>query len=333
MLQSSLGGHVPRVSVVVPAYNAMPYLPETLDSVLAQSLRDMEVIVVDNGSSDGTRPDVNQLRDPRLRLLRLPENKGISGGCNAGLAAATGTYVAPMEADDLWHVDKLARLVALLDADPQAVLAYSFVELIDQDGRRSGNVVGRRVEGDVRAALLEDVVVPCGSSPVVRRQQLVQIGGWDESLRSSPDWDLYLRLARTGTFRVLPEPLVGYRQHRTNTSLDWATTSRDLERILQRAYADASDVDGSDARRVRTTARMTLYFGWKSLQAGDHRQALELRDRSVQLDPTLRGTREHRRLTAHASALRLLGRHGYEQGLTALRGARRRVIDARGGRR
>ena len=320
-----------RVSVVVPAYNAMPYLPETLDSVLSQSLRDTEVIVVDNGSRDGTRAHVEGLRDPRVRLVVLPENRGISGGCNAGLAEATGDYVAPMESDDLWHVDKLERLVSLLDEDASAVLAYSFVELVDQDGRRSGNVVGRPVEGDVREALLDDVLVPCGSAPVMRRGRLVEAGGWDETFRSSPDWELYLRLARLGPFRVVPEPLVGYRQHRTNTSVDWVTTSQDVERLLDRAYA-GTGVEGADERRTRTRARMTLYFGWKSLRAGDHAQALELRDRAVRLDPALRRSGEHHRLTAHAHALRLLGRDGYEHSLAALRATRRAVVDARSAR-
>lgn len=324
---------MPRVSVVVPAYDALPFLPETLASVLAQSYRDIEVLVVDNGSTDGTAEHVQQVEDPRVRLLRLPQNRGISGGCNAGLAEATGEYVAPMEADDLWHVDKLARLVAVLDADPEAVLAYSFVELIDAEGRRSGNIVGRPVEGDVREELLEDVLVPCGSSPVMRRAPLVAAGGWDETFRSSPDWELYVRLAPAGTFRVVPEPLVGYRQHRTNTSVNWETTSRDIERILERAWAQAPTDDPGQARRTRTTARMTLYFGWKSLRAGDHRQALELRDRAVRLDPSLRGSGEHRRLTTHARALRLLGQDRYEQGLTGLRGARRAVVAVRGGRR
>lgn len=323
---------MPRVSVVVPAYDAMPYLPETLESVLAQSLRDTEVIVVDNGSRDGTRAHVEGISDPRVRLVVLPANQGISGGCNAGLAAATGDYVAPMESDDLWSVDKLERLVALLDDDPDAVLAYSFVELVDQDGRRSGNVVGQAVEGDVREALLDDVVVPCGSAPVMRRQPLVEAGGWDETFRSSPDWELYLRLARLGTFRVVPEPLVGYRQHRTNTSVDWVTTAQDVERLLDRAYAETA-VEGARARRTRTTARMTLYFGWKCLRAGDHRQALELRDRAAGLEPALRRSGEHRRLTAHAHVLRLLGRERYEHSLRALRAARRAVVDARGGRR
>lgn len=317
---------MPRVSVVVPAYNAFPYLPQTLESVLAQSFQDLEVVVVDNGSSDATAEHVETLADPRVRLMRLPYNRGISGGYNAGLAAATGEYVAPMESDDLWTADKLIRLVAVLDADPEAVLAYSYVELIDADSRRSGLVIGRPVEGDVRTDLLEDVLVPCGSSPVVRRAALLEAGGWDESFRSSPDWELYVRLARLGTFRVVPEPLVGYRQHRTNTSVDWATTSGDLERILDLAYADGPPVADPQARRVRTTARMTLYFGWKSLRAGDHHQALQLRDRAVQLDPSLRRSGEHRRLTVHARALRLMGRDGYEAGLTALRGARRTAV-------
>ncbi len=318
---------MPRVSVVIPAYNALPFLPETLESALAQDFRDVEVIVIDNGSTDGTGDHVGRVVDPRVRLLRLAENQGISGGCNAGLREATGELVATLEADDLWHPDKLSLLVGALDADPEAVLAYSYVELIDQDGRRSGNVVGRPVEGDVRAELRSDVVVPCGSSPVFRREALVRAGGWDESFRSSPDWELYLRLAPLGGFRVVPRPLVGYRQHRSNTSVDWSTTARDVERILDRAYADSpQDAAGHTA----TMARMTLYFGWKSLRTGNHRQALELRDWAVAMDPSVRGTGDHRRLTLHAQVLRRVGQDRYEAGLRALRRGRRAVAVARG---
>lgn len=321
---------MPRVSVVIPAYNALPYLPETLDSALAQRWSDLEVVVVDNGSTDQTAEVVRRCTDPRVRLVSLPENRGISGGCNAGVQAAEGELVAMLEADDLWHEDKLTRLVPALDAAPEAVLAYSYVELVDAQGRRSGNVIGRPVEGDVRDALLEDVVVPCGSAPVVRRSALLEAGGWDESFRSSPDWELYVRLAKLGEFRVVPEALVGYRQHRTNTSVDWETTSRDIERILDLAYAGAGVED--ELRRRRTMAGMTLYFGWKSLRGGHARQALELRDRAVAMHPPLRGSAEHRRLTAHARLQLAVGQSGYEATLTAARGVKSSLVGLRGGR-
>lgn len=311
---------MPRVSVVVPAYNAMPYLPETVASLLAQTYADFEAVVVDNGSTDGTGEWARSVRDDRLRVVRVDVNRGLSAGYNAGVRETSAPYSAFLEADDLWHPDKLRRQVEVLDDDPRAGLVYTWVELVDADGRRSGRVVGRRVQGDVRGELLTDVVVPCGSSPMVRRDLLLQAGGWDESLRSSPDWDLYLRLAPLAEWRVVPEPLVGYRQHDSNTSLDWRETDRDLRVILDRAYADAPPE--LLAQREATRARMTLYFAWKTLRTGDAAQAAQLRDRAAALDPSLRRTGEYARLTAHVRALGLLGRPRYLSGLRGLRAAR-----------
>lgn len=311
---------MPRISVVVPAYDAMPFLPATIGSLLAQTETDFEAIVVDNGSSDGTTRYLAGIEDPRVRVVRLDENAGLSGGYNAGLSAARAPYCAFLEADDLWNSDKLARQAAVLDRESEVGLVYTWVELIDAESRRSGRTIGRPIEGDVRQELLSDVVVPCGSSPMMRRELLLAVGGWDEELRSSPDWDLYLRLADLTRFRVITEPLVGYRQHRSNTSMDWRTTERDLDVFLDRAYSTApAAVQGL---KGVTKARMVLYFSWKALRTGDAGQAAQLRRRAVRLHPPLRRSSEFWRLSAHTMALRLAGPDRYEAGLTGLRAGR-----------
>ena len=200
----------PLVSVVVPTYNRASLLPRAISSALGQSFEDLELIVVDDGSTDSTGEVVGAFGDPRIRLIRLPTNAGLSGAQNAGLRAARGEWVAFLDSDDEWLPTKLEQQLVRLreDAGPAAAVAYCFLQR--QDERTGRTVPARRggPEGDVFQALLTGWS-PLPSCLVVRRRTLLAIGGWDESLPSFAGHDLCLRLAEAGSrFVAVRETLV-----------------------------------------------------------------------------------------------------------------------------
>nr|WP_256498773.1 glycosyltransferase family A protein [Chroococcidiopsis sp. CCNUC1] len=116
---------MPKVSVIIPAYNAMKYLPATLGSLLSQTFDDFEAIVVNDGSFDETEKWVSQIEDPRVKLI-CQQNKGLAGARNTGINQATGEYIAFLDADDLWEPSKLEKQVAVLEENPEVGLVYTW---------------------------------------------------------------------------------------------------------------------------------------------------------------------------------------------------------------
>lgn len=236
-------GPAPRVSVVIPAFNASGSLGETLASVQAQTFNDFEVIVVDDGSSDATGAVAARFAalDPRFRCVRR-DNGGVAAARNAALELARASLVAPLDADDLWHPEKLERqLSCLAAADPRTVLVYSWSADIDE----ASHVVARRLdldlfEGDVYAALVLMNFIGNASVPLIRREALLKLGGWDSTLRARgaqgcEDWQVYLRLAELGPFALARGFLVGYRQSSTSMSRRVGEMTRSYELVLAEA--------------------------------------------------------------------------------------------------
>ena len=206
----------PLVSVIVPAFDAAATLAETLASAAAQSCREIEIVIVDDGSRDDTAglAEAFCARDPRARLLRQA-NRGASAARNAGIAAARGEFVAPLDADDIWHPDKLARQLSALAAG--AGFAYCWMRDIDmddfvwRDGPRPNHA------GAVYLRMLADNFVGNGSALLVRRAAALAVGGYEESLHGrggegSEDMLFQLRLAEHCAAAVAPAYLVGYRR-------------------------------------------------------------------------------------------------------------------------
>ncbi len=207
---------MPLVSVIVPAYNAADTVLETIQSVLQQSLQDLELIVVDDGSTDNTLAVVNTVRDSRLKLFSF-ENGGAAAARNRGIEQATGAFLSFIDADDLWVPDKLQKQLQALQQNPAAGGAYSWTLIMDAAGESfyPGNC--ESFAGDVYGQLLLSNFIGSGSNMLIRREAIEQTGGFDSSLRSHEDWDYYLRLSRHWPFAVVNEPQILYRK--TDTSL------------------------------------------------------------------------------------------------------------------
>ena len=209
---------MPLVSIIVPAFNAQATLDETLQSARNQTLRDVEIIVVADGCTDGTVRLAKQHRqsDPRIRIIEQP-NGGVASARNTGIAAASGEFIAPLDADDLWHPRKLERQIGRFEAsDPKLGLVYCWYRPIDAASQVCGRVAAPLIEGAVLHRHLQWNFVGNGSAPLIRREALAGLR-YDPTLRAAnaggcEDYLLQLQIALDWEFACVPEYLVGYRQ-------------------------------------------------------------------------------------------------------------------------
>ena len=198
----------PPVSVVVPAYNAAWCVRRAIDSVLAQESVPLELIVVDDGSTDETLSVLAEYGD-RLRVVSKI-NGGLSSARNAGIKAARGQYVAFLDADDWWLPGKLARQVDTMRLNPELVFCSTAANLVAADGRALGEWKCAPCAGSALEAIFSANahVAGSGSAVLARRNAFDQAGGFDEKLRSLEDIDMWMRLAALGEFTCIGEPLV-----------------------------------------------------------------------------------------------------------------------------
>jgi glycosyltransferase involved in cell wall biosynthesis len=201
------------VSVVLPTYDRAPLITRAIRSVLEQTFTDFELIVVDDGSTDGTPDAVADIADSRLRFIELGENRGAAAARNVGIRAASAPFVAFQDSDDEWLPTKLERhMRAFGTAGPDVGVVYSDMERIWDDGRREYH----RSPDVVRGVLLDPVtrfyqVCRLGiQSTVIRRECFAEVGDFNETFPALEDLELFVRLSRRYLFRHLDVPLVRY---------------------------------------------------------------------------------------------------------------------------
>jgi glycosyltransferase involved in cell wall biosynthesis len=227
----------PRVTVVIPTYNRAPLLVEAIESVLRQTYRDLEVVVCDDGSGDGTAARVEVL-GARVRYVALPHSGRPGAPRNRGIEVARGELIAFLDDDDLWEPDKLARQVELMDRDGLN-LVYTDRLLRFDDGSTSELVVSPAPASPDR--LLDLVLAghfPSVCSMLVQRTLLQEIDAFDETLVTGEDLDLWLRIAPIARAAKVPEPLLVVRRRPGSLSdLSGSATYRNAIRVLERALA------------------------------------------------------------------------------------------------
>jgi glycosyltransferase involved in cell wall biosynthesis len=250
---------MPEVTVVVPTRNRASMLEQALRSVAAQRDVDLEAVVVDDGSTDGTQAVINAMGDRRLRLVRHERPQGVSTARNRGVAEARGHWVAFLDDDDLWAPEKLASQLAAAGRDGRGWAVTGAVSVDEQLQVLTGEPP-LAPEGIV-ADLDRYNSVPAGASNVLVRADLLAVtGGFDPGLRHMADWDLWIRLGRTGPPATVPRPLLAYRLHRANATMD---TAFDPQEPL--AELDAIvDRYGIPADRLA----VDRWIAWTCLRAG-----------------------------------------------------------------
>jgi glycosyltransferase involved in cell wall biosynthesis len=270
---------MPLVSVLIPVYNGGRFLLASVQSALAQTYRDLEVLVLDDGSTDGAVDDLlAAVSDPRLRVLRHP-NRGLSATLNRGIQEAEGELLARLDADDLAHASRIERQVEAMLADPSLVLVGGqVVRLVADADRQSTSAFPLSHEAIVRGLLRREHVL-CHPAVLLRREAAVRIGGyWAHG--PAEDWDLFLRLAEVGRLANLPDVVLDYRFHETGINATAMCTVRRNMRLATvnatRRGAGLRELDPADLDRVRYLPhRLTALAEARSLRA--YRMALRAR--------------------------------------------------------
>ena len=286
-LQGSADVDAMSVSVVVAAHNAADTIAETLMSALRQTHPTFEILVVDDASQDATAEVVQACaaRDPRVRLIRLSQNRGVAGARNAGIREAKGDYVAPLDADDLWRPEKLSRQLQRFQTAPARTgVVYSWWHYVDVMGDlMPGRYGACTYEGDVYARLLMANFVGPSSVPLVRRELLHAAGLYDERLSTHEDKALHLALAEICDFAVVPECLVGYRSR--PGSLSHKLGQLEACDSIVHAHARAGHSELPEWLFRRAVANFLWWVAFRHLHEGRKKEAMATAARVFLTDP------------------------------------------------
>ncbi|MEO0819351.1 MAG: glycosyltransferase [Pseudomonadota bacterium] len=327
---------VPRASIVVPAYKAAGTIAETLESLLAQTFTDFEIVVVDDGTPDNTLDVVARFRDPRIRVVRQA-NRGLAGARNGGLIAARGAYIGFCDADDLWEPKKLATHVAHLDANPEVGISFSGSRLIDAAGRQLRLAQTPKLRGITAFDVLLRNPIGNGSAAVVRRTAFDAIAfrpagetrrwWFDERFRQSEDIECWTRFALTTDWRIegVPGLLTRYRVNPGGLSADLGRQHASWERMIERMGEIAPAFVARHAPAAR--AYQLRYLARRAVAQRDGRLAISLMARALAASRRPLVVELGKTLTtlAAAAVLTLLGSGGYARAETAALSAVRRI--------
>ncbi len=280
------------VSVVVPAFNVAADIRQTLNSVLAQTYQAIEVIVVDDGSSDATAAIVEEFvtRDARIQLIRQ-NNAGVGAARNAAIGKARGKYIATLDADDLWFPEKLEKQVACMEqCGNETGLVYCWSKLISEDGRLVDKSHSSTLDGRLRHAMVLQNLLGNASVPLFRAVALEKVGLYltrveQEGAQGCEDWDLYLRVAEIFSIRVVPEYLVAYRQNSSGMSRNAEGMTASFAVIMSRVRQRNDDLPAATFRW--SGGYFYLYLADKCYDWRDYPKCLRYLKEAISANPVL----------------------------------------------
>ena len=262
----------PLISVVITAYNVESFIVQSIVSALNQTCTNLEVIVVDDGSKDGTVKAVEQFDDARLRLIQK-ENGGCASARNAGVEVARGDFISFLDGDDFWMLNKLERELKCFESHPHADLVFSLSLIVDEHGESLGILKSNTHRSFSFDDLLVENPIGNGSAVLIKKKALDQAGLFDESLPASSDTDMWLRIARLNNenFICLPQIFTCYRRRASQTTSDYRRMEKSYELILAKARLIAPNVSRGLERRSRCNANR--YHAYIAYEEGDLKAA------------------------------------------------------------
>jgi glycosyltransferase involved in cell wall biosynthesis len=277
----------PLVTVIVPVFNGERWIERTLASASAQQYPRIEIVVVNDGSIDRTADVVAaaQSREPRIRLFSRP-NAGLPATRNFAIAQGQGSLIAPLDADDLWHPEKLTRQVAAMQASPEIGLVYCWaLEIDDNDLIIPPVRDGSNAHGRVLAELVATSnFIVSASNPLIRRSYLDAVGGYDASMRlGAEDWQFYLALARICEFAVVPAHLVGYRRTAGSMSKNVGAMQTAMENVSRWIMEKWPDMPENIKRQM--IYRRNAFLAHLALTNNQFARALHYKMRSFEAQP------------------------------------------------
>jgi glycosyltransferase involved in cell wall biosynthesis len=331
--QASVPAHGLRLSVVVPNYNTAAFVPDAITSILAQSMPELELIVVDDGSRDDSLERILACPDPRLTLVRQP-NRGLAGARNTGIVYSRADLIGFCDSDDVWHPDKAARQLALMDGDAGIGLTFSHSMYLTEEGSPTGQLLVSRCGRPGVRDLIARNHIGNGSTPIVRRACFRRAGLFDEDLAAGcEDFEMWVRIACLSRLeiRLVPEVLTGYR-------IRWSSGSMTFDRFLEGHYLAVErlrsyvpgftdrDARRSRAEHLRIASRKAFSAGETDLSRAYLLRALRACPSLALQDPRALGM-----VALHVASLplpRSLRQRIYEAATRTLARAQARFVEA-----
>ena len=267
-----------KVSVIIPTYNRADLLPEAIDSVLAQTWKDMEIIVVDDGSNDGTGEAVRRYGD-RVRYF-YKENEGPANARNMGIKKARGAYLAFLDSDDVWKPEKLGVQMDFMGEHPEIKLVCTDSSIMGSSECGEGKL-RRDFVGNLFPLLFSKSFIRT-STVLMTKECFGEIGYFNGEFEPAEDYDLWLRVAKRYPVAYLCQPLVRYRKHEENISRDKVTLRGNAFRVLERHYDP--QLISAEAYHTRMSD-LHLYCGRAYLRLGDVAMARKAFGRSLRHTP------------------------------------------------
>ena len=225
------------VSVIIPAHNAARFIGFTLESIVRQSHENLEIIVIDDGSTDNTFETARGYAsmDSRITILRQ-NNTGVAAARNRGIEASIGSFIAPVDADDIWHSTAVAKMLQRFEqSQSNLAVVYAWSLDIDENNCATGGVHASRARGDVYPLLVIQNFIGNASSTMIEASRLKSVGGYRTEFRiGCEDLDLYLRLAETCDYDVVPEFLVAYRKYSGSMSSNTMKLDRSHSQLIEK---------------------------------------------------------------------------------------------------
>lgn len=253
----------PKVSVNICCYNSEKFIKETIQSVLDQTLKDFEVIIIDDGSKDRTGEIIGGFNDERIKYC-YQENKGLSASRNKAIALSSGEYIALLDHDDLWEKEKLEMQIRLFESNPRLGLVFSDAYQIDECNKVLGNSFSiiKPFRGDVFKNLIRNNFIPC-LTIVMRRQFLDKAGYFRENYYIAEEYDCLIRLSVISEFDFVNMPLGSYRLHAGNISKNIEIRHKEIMSIMHNLKEMTSDVECLkliEKRIVETRIQLGCYY-------------------------------------------------------------------------
>ena len=288
---------MPTISVIMPVYNAARYVKEAVESVLAQTLADFELIVVNDGSTDSSERVLRRLaaKDGRIKLISRP-NTGYVVALGEAIGVSRGQYLARMDADDVCLPERFAKQVALLDARPNVGVVGTSYDLIDARGRFLHTMRQPTSDDALQRACLAGSTPICHPTAMIRRSLFDAVGGYDCGAFPAEDLDLWLRIGEHSQLACLPDVLLRYRLHAA--SISETKQAKQVEAVrhirhaaFRRRGLPAEFVPEKQWREGADTAgriKQTLKYGWWAFNSGQRRTAVSYGMAAVRQGPALR---------------------------------------------
>ena len=265
--QASVDASAVVLSVAISSFNTAKYVIAAVHSALVQTFPLLEVIVVDDGSTDDSLEGLARISDPRVSII-VQENRGLAGARNTGILFGRGRYIGFLDSDDLWHNRKAEKHVALMQADPSIGLTFSYSAYLDEDGVPTGQLLISRSKQPSARDLAFRNHVGNGSTPIIRRECFDQAGLFAEDLRSCEDYEMWVRIAALTPYKVrlVPEVLTGYRVRSGSLTMSFDFFLEQGRKVVDRFTQylrgfSRRDADRCYAELVRIASRKALSNG------------------------------------------------------------------------